>query len=101
MACRRVVYSAAKGGGAMPRFCGGCGAELRGTLCSECGASLDSRVKHTVHHSEAAALSAARDADGRMRFRIGAAIAGIGVVLLGIIIVLANQSSPPKSVVTV
>jgi hypothetical protein len=36
-----------------------------------------------------------------MRFLLGVTVAGVGVLLLGIVIVVANGSSPPAPVVIV
>lgn len=48
-----------------------------------------------------AAVSAAIEADGRTRFRVGIAAAVLGVLVLGIVIARANWASPPEPVVIV
>lgn len=67
----------------MLRVCQSCGAALwdGGAFCSTCGAPVDSGVVPVQQR--------------RMRFHPGLAAAALGALLLGIVIVFANRSSPP------
>ncbi len=75
-------------------FCHSCGAALAetGAFCSACGTPVESGVAHATLDS---LRSASIAADGRLRFRLGLAVAALGVLLLGIVVVFANRSSPP------
>jgi len=80
----------------MPRFCHSCGAALaeQGALCSACGTPFESDVAPAKSDNHSAAVSAALDAR-RVRVRLGLAAAALGVLLVGIIVMFANRSSPP------
>lgn len=69
----------------MPKFCHKCGAALAepGAFCSVCGTPVEPGVAPTL------------DADGRLRFRLGLAAAFLGVLLIGIVVMSVNRSSPP------
>lgn len=76
----------------MPKFCHNCGAALAesGALCSACGTPVESIGPD--HHRKA--VSAAIEDDGRLRFRLGLAVATLAVILIGIVAVFANHGSP-------
>src|SRR6202522_292471 len=76
--------------------CLSCGAGLadRAAFCSTCGTPVGSDVAPRENHS--AAVSAAIQADRRLRFRLGLAAAALGTLLLGIVIVFANRRSTPQ-----
>jgi hypothetical protein len=63
----------------------------RAAFCSTCGTPVQSDVPQRDLHS--AAVAAALEADGRLRFRLGLAAAALGVLLLGILIVFATRHS--------
>jgi hypothetical protein len=81
----------------MPRFCHSCGAALleRGAFCPACGTPVQSRAAPARQDGHKAAVSTAFEADRPMRFRLGLAVAALGALLLGIIVVFANRSSSP------
>ena len=83
----------------MHRFCDRCGTALvdaKGT-CGACGTSIDSAVAPTeVGVPPRGAVSGAIEADKRRRVRLVLTVAACGV-LLGILVIFANRSSPPKS----
>lgn len=82
----------------MPRFCHRCGAALfeQGAFCPGCGTPVRSRAEPVQRNSHSVTVSAAFEADRRMRLRAGGlAAAALGVLLLGLIVVLANRSSSP------
>jgi hypothetical protein len=82
----------------MHRFCDRCGTVLvdaKGT-CGACGTSIDSDVAPTELGVPKGAVSGAIEADKRRRVRLVLTVAAFGV-LLGILVIFANRSSPPKS----
>jgi hypothetical protein len=83
----------------MHRFCDRCGTvvvDAQGT-CGACGTSLDSDVAPTeLGVPPRGAVSGAIEADKRRRVRLVLTVAAFGV-LLGILVIFANRSSPPKS----
>jgi hypothetical protein len=67
----------------------------RAAFCSACGTPVGSDVAPTKGDDHSAAVSAAIEGDGRVRFRLGLAAAALGVLLLGIVVVVANRRSTP------
>jgi hypothetical protein len=83
----------------MRRFCDRCGTVLvdaKGT-CGACGTSIDSDVAPPeLGAPPRGAVSGVIEADKRRRVRLVLTVAAFGV-LLGILVIFANRSSPPKS----
>ena len=77
--------------------CFSCGAALadRAAFCSTCGTPVESDLTPIKRDNHSAAVSAAIEGDGRLRFRLGLAAAALGVLLLGIVVVFANRNSTP------
>ena len=83
----------------MHRFCDRCGTALVDAKgpCGACGTSIDSDVAPTeLGVPPGGAVSGAIEADKRRRVRLVLTVAAFGV-LLGILVIFANRSSPPKS----
>lgn len=68
----------------------------RAAFCSTCGTPVESDLGPIKRDNHSAAVSAAIEGDGRLRFRLGLAAAALGVLLLGIVVVFANRSVPPE-----
>jgi hypothetical protein len=86
----------------MHRFCDRCGTVLvdaKGT-CGACGTSIDSGVAPTeLGVPPGGAVSGTIEAYKRRRVRLVLTVAAFGV-LLGILVIFANRSSPPNSSTT-
>src|SRR5580658_2855075 len=77
--------------------CFSCGTVLadRAAFCSTCGTPVESDLGPIKRDHHSAAVSAAIEGDGRVRFRLGLTAAALGVLLLGIVVVVANRRSTP------
>jgi hypothetical protein len=80
----------------MSGSCKGCGIRLSDsvTFCPACGALVESGVVPTQADNHRAAVADAIEADDRLRSHLGLAAAALAVLVLGIVVVLANRSSP-------
>jgi hypothetical protein len=81
----------------MPESCHSCGTALleRGVFCSVCGTPAEPGVGPTKGDNYSAAGPGTLEADGRIVFRLGLAAATFGMLLIGIVVMLADRSSPP------
>ncbi len=81
----------------MPKFCHNCGTALvePGAFCSACGTAAAMSVASTKHDNHSSAVSTAIEADGRLRSCLWLIATALGVLLLGIVLVFTNRSSPP------